>query len=125
MISGLTLSPAEITSRSAERSYASTGSSTSCRNSVAAAQNTVTRYLDNSSNRRLGSKRPLWNNTALPQLHGPNNMLVPALLQPVSAVHHIRSDSVSAGQYHAETRQANSARLAWVTPFGLPVEPEV
>ncbi len=32
---------------------------------------------------------------------------------------------VSVSQYQAETRQANSPRAAWVTPFGSPVEPEV
>ena len=43
MISGLTDSPADTASRSAERSSPDTSSSTSRRSSVAAAQNTVTR----------------------------------------------------------------------------------
>ena len=50
---------------------------------------------------------------------------MPALLQPVSAVHHIRSSGRRSSQYHADTRHAQIARAACVTPFGLPVEPDV
>ena len=52
-------------------------------------------------------------------------MLVPAFDQPVSAVHHMRSPPSRVSQYWAETRQTNSAREAWHTPFVGPVEPEV
>ena len=60
------------------------------------------------------------------ELHkGPNRIDVPALDQPVSAVHQIMSDSVSVSQYQAETRQVKMARDACNTPFGLPVDPDV
>jgi hypothetical protein len=52
-------------------------------------------------------------------------MLVPALLQPVSAVHQITSSSVTVSQYQAETRQVKRPRAECVTPFGSPVDPDV
>src|SRR3546814_2777552 len=57
-----------------------------CALPISAAQNTVTRYFWSSRMRSAGSKRPSKNTTAVPWPHGPNRMLVPALLQPVSAV---------------------------------------
>src|SRR3546814_3793307 len=96
-----------------------------CALPISAAQNTVTRYFSSSRMRSAGSKRPSKNTTAVPWLHGPNRMLVPALLQPVSAVHQVTSSGRKPCQYRAETCQAHKAREACSTPFGLPVEPEV
>src|SRR3546814_8622338 len=62
-----------------------------CALPISAAQNTVTRYFSSSRMRSAGSKRPSKNTTAVPWLHGPNRMLVPALLQPVTAVHQVTS----------------------------------
>ena len=87
----LSASPEVTVRRRRERSYAAIGSATKRASSVPGAQKTVTRCRASRRSRSAGANGPSYRKLHAPQDQGPNRIEVPALLQPVSAVHQITS----------------------------------